>query len=145
MQNGLLCLCVLALAFAPAPFPKKERPVPDLQRMQGEWVAVSYHQWQGGKLGPARVHGMRAVIAGPRVILSQYSQVTNDGIVTLGHAGTAGQIDFVEAHNRVRGVYQFEGDTLTICWTSRGARPARFDFEGAEPGRELFTLKRMKR
>jgi uncharacterized protein (TIGR03067 family) len=138
-----LLVCVLLLVgFAPAPFPKHQREHPDLDRIQGEWVAVSYRVWYDERRsGDASF--VWAVLQGRRLTFYQAGKMTNDGTVRLSGTGHVRQIDYTEenANRAALGVYRFEDEGMTICWSYYGFRPS--DFTGGK-SQELMVLKRKK-
>jgi uncharacterized protein (TIGR03067 family) len=148
---ALLLLAASSTLAAPAPIPKTPRPYPnrqDVQRLQGEWVVFSCHSHSGMRVhiyesrrnGPVRT----AFIAGNVVRWRDSRWYDDDGqVFTLDAGSRPKTIDFTstDSDTSARGIYRFEGDTLTICLTYLNrTRPASFDLTRA--GEQLIVLRR---
>jgi uncharacterized protein (TIGR03067 family) len=128
----LLAAVALALAFAPAPFPRPTRrdtKESDLTKMQGRWVRVK--MTIGGRPG---AQNTPVTVAGERM---QFPAADDAWTITLDVTKRPKQIDLRRISNpkqMFRGVYRFDGDTLTICWRmspEEKQRPTEFS-EGGE-------------
>jgi uncharacterized protein (TIGR03067 family) len=143
---------VTALSSAPLPFPR-DRGEAALKAMQGEWIAVEYFAWTRCPATLLPVHtqyyGMRAVVAGDRLTLYQEEDVVETQVFRLRGAAGPHWIDSypLKANGErdrdltYRGVYEADGDRLTLCLSTVG-RPMAFSAD--VPGERLMVLKRTK-
>jgi uncharacterized protein (TIGR03067 family) len=136
----LAVIAVVSLAFAPAPFPRRERGKDDSKKIEGTWLRLSC---SGGSLPPVpRPINDVVVITGNRIF---YKSSNSTWILTLGTAGPR-TFDLTRPEGgRVGawiGVYEIDGDTMRICFTSSTERP-----RGIQPtrtGEFLQTFRRQK-
>lgn len=146
----VLGAATLALAFAPFPFPRPGRPGPaqELRRMQGTWRVTLRSR------SPGRVAQVEFVaeIAGDRMRLLALGALRREWVIHLDPSRAPRRVDLTlagpqgTAQKPVLGVYQLEGDTLTIgCGPgdAGGERPASLD--AARHSGSIMTLKRAGR
>jgi uncharacterized protein (TIGR03067 family) len=141
---ALLLPALLSLAFAPAPLPDPDPGKEDLKRMHGTWVLVS--RTYGGR--PLR-NGLSKVVIG-KGRLTYYGMDDTEASAWL-LAVDAGQsprrYDLKEdarALPAMRGVYEFKGDTLTLCYSQSDAeRPGLLASKA--PAHWLEVYRRPKR
>ena len=139
----LIAAAVLPLAFAPAPLP---RPTPrketsDLRRMQGTWDVVER------SLGGRSVlrEPTQITIRGTRFQFIVRGEVRSDWIVELGPTESPRRMDrrpFAGGGSGLLGIYRFDGDRLTLCYSQHGARPTQFE---SSSGAYLMVLRRADR
>jgi uncharacterized protein (TIGR03067 family) len=122
---------VLLLGFAPAPFPRSDRdrsPRTDLSRMQGTWEVIE-RRHENQLLEDEQ---LRVIIEGKRWSFRFRGRLGSRWDIEVNPDTAPRSLNLYEVERRrylLRGVYQFDGDTLTICHGSDGvaARPARFE------------------
>jgi uncharacterized protein (TIGR03067 family) len=140
----LLAAVVLSLAFAPAPFPrpgKRDTNESDLKKLQGGWLRVTMTLD-----GQFRQDNTPITIIQARM---QFPAPTDAWTLTLDATKKPKTIDARNVGNPQNvfyGIYQIEGDTLTICWRHNvtvDKRPTNFD--RAAPGVWHQIYKRTKR
>jgi uncharacterized protein (TIGR03067 family) len=145
MRRVLPHYAVLSLAFAPAPFPRPGLSKADLEKMQGEWICISF--LTEGRRHDLLAHPLTAKVQGDRMTFGSPDdtwRLTRDG------GGIARHIDFHRVKplggiDLIRGVYRLDNDTLTICWCLRKEekdRPTGFD--PAQPNVWVHVYKRKK-
>ena len=123
----------LTAGFAPAPFPRASRQArdSDLARMQGTWAVVEY-RLSGS---PLRQDDLRVTMRGKRWSIILRGEVRTEWDVRLGPPATPRALDRVRVGKDpgfvMRGIYRFDGDTLTVCYTQGGERPTDFRETGA--------------
>jgi uncharacterized protein (TIGR03067 family) len=130
-------LSALSLGFAPAPFPKPDTSKDDLKKMQGSWHRLTC---TGGSIPPA-----------PRpindTVVIKDNQITYNGppawTLTLGTLKDGRKsFDIKSGNGAWVGVYELNGDSLRVCFTSSPMRPS-----GIMPtlkGEYLQTFRRKK-
>jgi uncharacterized protein (TIGR03067 family) len=148
-----LLLAATTLSSAPLPFPR-DRTKADLKAMQGEWSAVEYITWARSRAAPqpARVrhHGTTVTVAGDRLFICQGGEVVETQVFRLTRAAGPQWIDsYVLKLDGERnwnltyhGVYELDGDWLTVCISTVG-RPKAFAADVL--GERLIVLKRVKK
>ena len=139
----LLIAAVLPLAFAPAPLPRTSprKEVSDLSKMQGTWDVVERHLGGSSVLRePSQVR-----IRGTRFQFVVRGEVRSDWTIELAPAEQPRRMDrraFGGGGATMLGIYRFDGDRLTLCYSQHGTRPTRFDSQG---GYFLMVLRRADR
>jgi uncharacterized protein (TIGR03067 family) len=143
----LLFASLLVMGFAPAPLPRRDRPQGDLEKMQGTWVVVSW-RYMGKELsnGPRK-----GEVTFKRNHLTINEMVEGNPPMQFVYSIAKGKwprtIDCLYALDgtsrlKLTGIYRFDGDTLTICYTQNSKRPIRFEGNGTS---WLMVLKRPKK
>ena len=121
---------------------------PELQLIQGQWVAVRVHQ--GNQVYSAekvRQTGMRFAIEGNKV--EMHWSGTSAGTVEVHPDLHPKGIDLVvttpgKKTEHYSGIYELNGDILKICFRGSGMpRPAEFKTTGADMG-IMVILERQK-
>jgi uncharacterized protein (TIGR03067 family) len=139
----LILPAVLLLGFAPAPFPRPHREA-DLARLQGTWDRLSYRLAGGDHTGTVPVH---ARIVNDRITYFQKAVKNGECVFTLDATRRPKVFDSVglQSKNHYKGIYQLEGDTLTICSvTSKVESERPTAFTGELAGHHLEVYKRRK-
>ncbi len=115
----------------------------DRAKLQGTWQARSL--MKGGKEMPeAEVKSIKMTFAADKVSIHKGDGVSKDGTYKLDATKKPREIDITIGDKTGLGIYQLEGNTLTLCLTEgEGARPSEFK---SEPGTRqvLVVLKRAK-
>jgi RNA polymerase sigma factor (sigma-70 family) len=131
---GVIALAILAVLSAVKP-----REIPDQEHIQGVWAANST-RLEGTDLPSV---GSTMTFRGDR--WSLHCEVFGPGApfdltakFELRPSSALKEIDFIDpAGRRLVGIYQFDGDTLRLCYNARGAvRPTSF----ASPPGSTFHL-----
>ena len=128
MRLFLPLLAVLLTAFAPLPFPKKSRPA--APPMGGRWGSEEY-----GQLEVTETHLKTADGNGEFLFR-----------LVVDRAASPPTYDLLDEDGQplVRGIYQIQGDTLTISYSrAEKGRPAAFEGKGKGP--RLKVYRRVKR
>jgi uncharacterized protein (TIGR03067 family) len=130
---SLLLAIALAVGFAPAPFPKKDRA-----KLQGTWViregvvdgikncAVTYRPFglSSAMRDQVRITGNRMTFpekSGYGVVTTWTMHLAGDNAIDLEGIQPGGR------RLRLLGLYQLEGDLLTLCICDQGVpRPTKF-------------------
>jgi uncharacterized protein (TIGR03067 family) len=165
-------VCIL-FAFATAVAALAQAQTPDAEAIRGTWELESM-KVDGKVLSAKDAGGLNIVIAADGIMAidpakkgekSPYKLdpskspkwITMDQKLTLGNKDSNGKIVQRNVVQKMPGIYQLDGDKLTICWSTKN-RPPRFDnrgnvvdsgsskerpesFEGG-PGTLVFILKR---
>src|SRR4051812_47595112 len=141
MTSSLLIGLALVVA-APAP---KEAGKKDMPTLEGVWNVES--ALKGGKLDNSPPGGTLQFMPDGKMLLKEgLKDIT--GTYTSDAKKDPGEIDLnLEAGGMtltLKGIFKFEGETLKICLTFMGDRPAKFESpDGAMT--VLLTLKRSKK
>ncbi len=123
----------------------------DLDKFQGTWEVVSAAR--GGDKAPAeRLKRMQIVIKDKTMEIRMGDRVVETATIEIDSSKDPKTIDFQPKDREERkveqpshGIYQFEGDTLKLCWRKRGGeRPKEFATKADERGLVLMVLKRKK-
>jgi uncharacterized protein (TIGR03067 family) len=118
---------------------KKERA-----KFQGTWRVVSLEM--DGKKYPEEEIKQTVVIRGNQIAFYTRDKLELQLTFELNPAANPKRIDFFDSQKkRLRGIYSFEGDTLTICEGPIGKRKRPAEFR-SKPGSgfSLFVSKRVK-
>ena len=126
------------------------RSAPDFRNLQGEWREVA-HERDGG---PVEAQPRIAFVGTLKFSDRRFHryQTLADGRVIDGGRGTflfvknvgAHAIDFCQWQGTARGIYQLDGDSLTLCVTMNGGnRPDSFS-TAKNDGRQLHRYTRVK-
>lgn len=141
----LLFAAILALGFAPAPFPRTSRAakeVPDLERMQGTWTIV---ERRSGKRRLAQENA-QVTLRGTRWNFIFDGEVRSEWEIKLDPAARPRALNYAGAGITpsigLVAIYEFEGDTLTVCYDQGRVRPANFTGDG---GHWVMILRRTGR
>jgi uncharacterized protein (TIGR03067 family) len=118
-------------------------PANDLKKAEGSWTAIS---WEfEGKSFPA--DSRRLEVRGDKFIWHFGSNILSTLVTHLESAKEPKELDLTrgegDKQQTILGIYKLQGDTLTICTSSRGERPKVFS---SKPGSRclLRVLKRDK-
>ena len=136
---------VAALVLA-APAPAEDKK--DAEKLQGEWMIVSFDRGTIREPGDAEATKWKVVIKDDLMTI-------NDGkrdekvTIRLDSAKKPKEIDLTPqdkgADAKVLGIYELNGDDLKICFTKAGgARPTKFAWD-PDAGKTLIVFKRQKK
>jgi uncharacterized protein (TIGR03067 family) len=143
----LLTAATLSLAWAPAPFPRPDRGKRGLEKLHGTWRRV--HCSLHGK--PVQMGEMTVEIVGDRMTILLPNKPKSEWTITLDATKKLKVFDFTGRPGPARGhcflgVFRLDGDTLTVCSSTKGAagvRPTSLDGSGHGVLLQAFT--RLKR
>lgn len=120
----------------------------DLARLQGTWTLVSLES-EGEASSPEQIEGFTATYEGDSLTLKAKETVRRRGIVTLNPSRTPKAINTWDQNGpyedqTVAGIYEFDGDTLKLCFSRPGeARPMEFSTKKG-PGFLMVVYKKQK-
>ncbi len=130
-----------------APAPKdKDKPTP---KLEGTWVLDKIEGKDGKDANDAPPGQLTMTFADGKVAIKEGGRRdrTEDAEFTIDATKKPAHIDIKPAKGAkdvvVRGIYEFEGEVLKICFTERGDRPTAFKAD-AEKRIVLLLLKRQK-
>jgi uncharacterized protein (TIGR03067 family) len=119
---------------APAPHGVSGAPLPtvaDRERLQGEWRVVSSEMNGVKDFDIGKGHDL-LVLSGDRVTYWMPKKVW-EGRLRLDNSRTPSEIDIeFDGGTTLRGIYEFDGARLRLCWTKGGRRPTSFDTAAGE-------------
>lgn len=120
----------------------------DLKKFQGDWTLEVEFQQQ------PFMKDANVSFKGDKYVFTFKGNVWGEGTIKLNADAKPRSIDITHAISAEKGktspgIYQFDGDTLRICWTPSGAaspnvRPTEFSTK-AFPQAILWTLKKPKK
>jgi uncharacterized protein (TIGR03067 family) len=146
-------LVLAAVGVAPADDNGKKDPKAELARFQGTWKVVGGEE--GGKPlpPPPEAAGVRFVIEGNKMTVKGpkgKETETSKGSFTIDPSKDPAEIDSKseekgEEDLRVPGIYKFDGDRLSMCFTKglKPNRPKTFATKDT-PGAILMVLEKVK-
>lgn len=141
--HGVLLLSLGWLLAADAP-----RSDTDRDRIQGDWKIIA--QVQNGTDSPPKRHeNVRLRFTADKLVIREGDQ-KREATFKLDPARKPSTIELVPENGpnkgkKAPGIYQFSGDTLTLCLTLQEGKEPPGDFTAkAGSGRVLFTLERLK-
>jgi uncharacterized protein (TIGR03067 family) len=138
---GVLAVFVLSAGEAADPSKK------DLERMQGDWAAVSMvRDGQASDEDDARA--LFRTVKGDTYTVFRFSKAIGKGTMKLDATKNPKTIDLTPDGGKVppvAGIYTLEGDTLTLCYGLPGKpRPTKFASE-PDSGVSLAVWQREKK
>jgi uncharacterized protein (TIGR03067 family) len=111
------------------PNPKFDAAVAARKALQGKWKVVRAER-DGTKLERADWESETVDITGRRIEFSSPTLGGGWGLLTLDPIVVPHQLDFYGFNEDFpfggNGIYRFDGDQLTLCWTTRQNRPKDF-------------------
>jgi uncharacterized protein (TIGR03067 family) len=134
----LVAAIVLGAADAPA-----DDDASDLTKMQGDWMVVSMTVG-GMKLSDDEAQTLFRSVEGERYVVSRFSKPVGKGAFKIDATKTPRTIDSTPEGpaaqaGTIRGIYEFEGDTLRICNAPPG-KPRPTDFEAKPASGHTLTV-----
>jgi uncharacterized protein (TIGR03067 family) len=131
---NLQVVLALVVGFPVGVDKKGDKVKQELKKLQGEWVQV-YREANGRDFPPEVLEGVRMTIKGNRYTISELGDPAIEGTFTLDPTPKAKQIDDAGKYQgrefKSVGIYRFDGDKLTLCYTSQGkGRPKEFSTKG---------------
>lgn len=105
----------------------------ELQKFEGTWTMVSL-ELNGRPAPDEAVKAIRATIKGDKVTIHE-GEKTNQATISVDSGKNPKWLDAVGKEHgkevRTIGIYKFNGDQLTICYTKAGSkRPTEFSSKG---------------
>jgi uncharacterized protein (TIGR03067 family) len=145
-MNASICLLALSL-WLPAADPKEDAKK-DQEKMQGTWKVEKL--MRDGMEAPADIREkMTVTITGNKMSI-KIGEGAEESEFTLDPSTKPAHFDFklisMKEDTKTRyGLYKFDGESLTLCWTRGGGERPK-DFE-SKPGSlsALFALKKEKK
>jgi uncharacterized protein (TIGR03067 family) len=127
-------LAVIAATLLAADPPKANGKT-DTEKIQGVWTVV------GGEVGGKPLKDAQATLTfeGNDVYFTRRDGLTNHATYTLDPTKTPKQTDWKSAGNTILGIYELDGEQLTVCITSTSERPK--EFKAPDEKTTLFKLK----
>jgi uncharacterized protein (TIGR03067 family) len=113
----------------------------ELKKFQGDWVAVAIEV--NGRQAPEQlVKSLRVTFKGNQVTIKEGRRVS-EATFTIKPTKKPPRIDGTskagEKEIETIGIYEFDGDRLTICYTlAGGKRPQKFSTKGGTEKSPLF-------
>jgi uncharacterized protein (TIGR03067 family) len=141
MMRGQLILSAFAICTLVA-----DKGETDRDKIQGAWQIESLQE--NGKAAPDEKAITEVVIKEDKIIF-KYAKLKHEAINTFHLDGSKKpkcvDVTFPGRKEPYQGIYQLEGDTLKMCWTTNPdrERPNAFATE-EKSGRRLMILKRKK-
>ena len=135
-KHGCFVLFAALLLAADAP---KEEVKKDLERFQGTWTPTSV-EVNGKAIPQDALRGTTMTIKAEKFTI-KHGEATVEGTIEIDPSKTPKAYDAVgkEQGKEVKsiGIYQFDGDTLKVCYTEKGERPKEFS---SKSGTEQNTV-----
>jgi uncharacterized protein (TIGR03067 family) len=124
----------------------------DLAKFEGTWKVQSA-TLGGEEVPPEAAEKMEIVVSGTTIAIKDADRAGKDGkpeeaSFKLDPSKKPAHIDLTptkkDDKRTVQGIYEFDGDTLKLCWNKHGTRPTEF---ASKPGTDMgmFVLKRAKK
>jgi uncharacterized protein (TIGR03067 family) len=130
----------LALSlFLAADQPEKDANNKDLNRLQGDWAAVSM-VYDGHKLPDDDAQSLFRTVKGEQYFLFLFKKVIGKGTFKIDATKQPKTIDFLSASaaansQPIHGIYELDGDTWKVCYASPGKeRPKEFQSPASREG-----------
>jgi uncharacterized protein (TIGR03067 family) len=131
---------ILAAALFTAADASKE----DLEKMQGEWAAVSMTR-DGQKFSDDEAQAFFRTVKGDEYTVHHFRRVLGKGRFTIDASKKPKTIDVTTNGLKVLGIYELDGNTYRVC-TGLPGKERPTDFTSPEgSGRTLATWERDKR
>ncbi|HLJ97638.1 MAG TPA: TIGR03067 domain-containing protein [Gemmataceae bacterium] len=148
MRFGIL-LCAVSFLLA-ADNAKNDVNQKDLERLQGDWAAVSIIS-NGNKLGDDDVQSLFRTTKGDQYTVFLFRKPIGKGTIKIDATKQPKTIDFLPASvaavkpKPLLGIYEFDGDTWKVCYALPGReRPTEFTSK-EESGQTLAVWEREKK
>jgi uncharacterized protein (TIGR03067 family) len=141
--RGMLILTTGLLLGADAP-----KTATDHDKIQGEWKIVAETE-NGKESGPKRNEKVRVRFTADKIIFAEGDE-KQEGVYKLDPSKKPATIEVVPSGGpnqgkKAHGLYQLDGDKLTICLTLEEDKEPPTDFTAkADSGRSLLRLERVK-
>jgi uncharacterized protein (TIGR03067 family) len=117
--------------FLAADQPQKDVNKKDLDRLQGDWAAVSMVS-DGDKLPDDDVQSLFRTVQGDQYALFLFRKAIGKGMIKIDATKKPRTIDFLSASGGakpqpIHGIYELDGDTWRLCYALPGKeRPKEF-------------------
>jgi uncharacterized protein (TIGR03067 family) len=147
MRLKLLAVLVVGLLLAADDVKNDSKG--DMEKMQGQWTMVSGER-DGQAIPDEFVQSLKRTIKGDRFSVKREDETLTAGTFKLDASKTPKTIDLKvdegqAAGQSMHGIYEFQGDTMKICYAGPG-KPRPTEFSAKEgSGQTCATWKRAKK
>lgn len=133
-MKRLLVVLLALVGLTAADAATEDAAAEDLKKMQGDWVVVSMES-DGMKIPDDDAQALFRTVKGNEYTVSRFRTVVGKGTIRLDATKKPRTIDAHPAGaardaKPIRGIYEFEGDKLKLCFALPGKdRPTQFRSE----------------
>jgi uncharacterized protein (TIGR03067 family) len=148
MKKALTLFTIVALATAGIA-KDEEANKKDMEKMQGDWAAVSMVR-DGMPFPKDDAQSFFRTVKGDKYTVFHFSEAVNQGTFTIDASKKPKTMDVLpertdDKSKAILGIYEFEGDKLKVCFGAPGKdRPAEFESKEGS-GNALTVWEREKK
>jgi len=139
----LLAAATISLAFAPAPRPKPRKQSEDVKLIQGTWEIVSRTR-AGNPV--SHIVSTAEITATTLTLVNASGDWRSPFTLTLDPTKKPPWFEkrSVKGTTTSLGIYELQGDSLKLAYTSRGGGVRPTDFDATRPGVTVDVYRRRK-